>query len=64
MNPFNKKIYTPKMTLDLLYKPKKKKKKGNCKLIYGEHQQQLNYISIKVNEVRSFLVCTSSFIAN
>ena len=25
MNPFNKKIYTPKMTLDLLYKPKKKK---------------------------------------
>ena len=63
MNPFNKKIYTPKMTLDLLYNPKKKKK-NYCKLIYGEHQQQLNYISIKVNEVRSFLVCTNSFIAN
>ena len=64
MNPFNKKVYTPKMTLDLLYNKKKKKnERSDCKLIYGEHQQQLNYISIKVNEVRTILVCTS-FIAN
>ena len=27
MNPFNKKVYTPKMTLDLLYNKKIKKMK-------------------------------------
>ena len=27
MNPFNKKVYTPKMTLGLLYNKKKEKRK-------------------------------------
>ena len=36
MNPFNKKVYTPKMTLDLLYNKKKKKnERSDCKLIYS-----------------------------
>ena len=63
MNPFNKKSLHTKNDI-ICYIYNQKNEKSDCKLIYGEHQQQLNYISIKVNEVRSFLVCTSFFIAN
>ena len=49
------------MVLDLLYN-EKKKKKINYNPNYGEHQQLLNFISIKINGVESFVPLLLSLI--